>query len=130
MKEKNLSVTETELRALDYLWDEGQGSIKAITQAMYGEDYSFSEYTTVQKLLDRLEGKSCVKKVRQGRINIYCPLVERKELFTHRLEKVAEELCDGSLTPLILNLADNSKLNESEIKLLKDIINQHKGAHK
>lgn len=123
--EKNLSVTETELKAMEQLWDLGCGTIKELAEGMYGEGYSFSEYTTVQKLLDRLERKGCVRKERTGRVNQYRSEVERKEILSHRLEKVADELCEGSLTPLILNLASRSRLSEEELGVLKGLIADH-----
>ena len=47
-------------------------------------------YATVQKLLDRLEGKGCVARDRRSSAHVFRSRIDRDELIGRRLEAVAE----------------------------------------
>jgi predicted transcriptional regulator len=53
---------------------------------------------------------------------IYQAAVERDELVGRRLQEVAETLCEGSLTPLLTQLAQHHDLNRKQQKVLMDLI--------
>ncbi len=57
------SVSDGELGVLEVLWSRGQATVRDITAVVY-EDQSFSKYQSVQKLLERLEKKECVRRDR------------------------------------------------------------------
>ena len=54
-------VTERELAVLQALWDAGPTTIRRLTDALYPGGGA-THYATVQKLLDRLESKDCVRR--------------------------------------------------------------------
>src|SRR4029078_5116280 len=56
-------VTDAELAILQVLWDRGQATVREWTEQLYSE-YSSSQHATVQKLLERLEAKDCVRRNR------------------------------------------------------------------
>jgi len=125
MARSDKSVSDRELGVLEVLWRQGQASVREITAEVY-EDQSFSKYQSVQKLLERLEKKGCVKRDRSTTAHTFEPTVERDELIGHRLEQVAETLCGGSLTPLLMHLAGRTKLKPSEREALQELINSRK----
>ncbi len=63
MAKKGRRVTEYELAVLDVLWNRGPATIREITEAIY-EEMSPASYATVQKLLERLEKKGCIRRDR------------------------------------------------------------------
>src|SRR4051812_4513040 len=93
-------VTDTELGLLQALWDGGPATIQQLTEALYGQSTS-GKYGTVQKLLERLEGKGFVARDRAAPAHVFRAAVAREELIGRRLQDVAEKLCGGSLTPLL-----------------------------
>ena len=125
MARSDKSVSDTELGVLEVLWQRGQASVREITAEVY-DDQSFSKYQSIQKLLERLEKKGCVKRDRSTSAHTFEPTVERDELIGHRLEQVAETLCGGSLTPLLMHLAGRTKLKPSEREALQKLINSRK----
>jgi predicted transcriptional regulator len=50
------------------------------------------------------------------------PTVSREELINRRLLDVAEKLCGGSLTPLLLNLVRTKPLSQEELRELQDLV--------
>ena len=116
-------VTDAELDVLRALWDVGPATIRALTDRLYPSGGT-SEYATVQKLLERLEGKGHVARTAEGRQNVYHATVEREELVARRLRETAEELCDGSLTPLITQLVSAGKLSREELRELRRVVDR------
>ncbi len=125
MTSSDKSVSDREFRVLEVLWVQGQATVREITAEVY-EDQSFSKYQSVQKLLERLEKKGCVKRDRSTTAHTFEPTVERDEIIGHRLEQVAETLCGGSLTPLLMHLAGRTRLKPSEREALQKLINPRK----
>ena len=116
-------VTDAELDVLRALWENGPATIRALTDRLYPSGGT-SEYATVQKLLERLEGKELVARRAEGRQNVFRAIVRREELVARRLRETAEELCDGSLTPLITQLVSAGKLSREELRELRRVVDR------
>ena len=121
MARPSQDVTEAELAVLQVLWDRGEATIRAITDDIYPEGGA-SRYATVQKLLERLEAKECVKRDRSSPVHVFASAIEKDELIGRRLQAVAETLCGGSLTPLLTHLVTAEALSIDERKALRDLI--------
>jgi predicted transcriptional regulator len=114
-------VTESELSVLRVLWDRGSATIRQLTDVLYPRGAA-AQYATVQKLLDRLEAKGCVRRDRSIYVHVFTPAIDRDELIGRRLRSLAETLCDGSLTPLMTHLARAESLTDEERRALRAII--------
>src|SRR5947207_14894979 len=102
-------ITEKELEVLQVLWDRGPATIRQITEALYPEGRT-AQYATVQKLLERLEAKyDAVHRDRSAAVHTFSARLGRDELIGRRLQSVAEQLCGGSLTPLLAHLVQAQK---------------------
>jgi BlaI family penicillinase repressor len=122
-------ITDAELDVLQVLWKDGPSPIRHITEALYG-DCKTSQYATVQKLLERLESKECVVRDRRSNVHVFSATIGRDELVGRRLQAVAEELCDGSWTPLLTNLVQQTKLSEKDRQMLRQMIDEVDGGRK
>jgi predicted transcriptional regulator len=119
-------VTETELAMLQVLWDCGQATRRQVTDALYpGGDAA--HYATVQKLLERLEGKGFVRhdKDAQG-VLMFTPTVDRENFIGLRLRELAAKLCGGALTPLLMNLVRAKPLTERELAELEAFLEEQR----
>ena len=125
MTDKPRDVTDSELDVLEVLWEQPDATIREITEAIY-EESSPSAHATVQKLLERLEAKGCVSRDRSGFAHRFRADIARDELIDRQLAAVAEKLCDGSLTPLLLHLAGRTNLTAAERKQLQKLIDSTK----
>jgi predicted transcriptional regulator len=116
-------VTAAELAVLEVLWDKGPSSRRQLADVLYPDDGP-AHYTTVQKLLQRLEGKGFVTS-HEGPVRTFAATLSRDELIRQRLQRVADSLCDGSLTPLLMHLVQDRRLSDQEVEQLRDLIRQH-----
>jgi predicted transcriptional regulator len=124
MRQRRQDVTDTELSILQVLWEHGGATRRQVTDTLYpGGDAS--HYATVQKLLERLEDKGYVRHRRGGDgVLTFTATVGREELISRRLREVAERLCGGSMTPLLMNLVRAQALTAAELRDLQDLVQQ------
>jgi len=121
MPRKLLDITETELAILDVLWTKGTATIRNITDELYTRRTT-GEYATVQKLLERLEAKGCVKRDRSSFAHVFKAKINRDKLIGEELGNLAKKLCNGSLTPLLIHLAEPRRLSPDDYKMLRRMI--------
>ncbi len=115
-------VTPAEFRLLRRLWERGNATIRELSEDLYGERPTRSQYATVQSLLDRLYQKGYVHRRREGRQNHYSPAVTRSDLLSLRLREIADELCDGSLAPLLSHLTRLTNPTPEEADALQRLV--------
>jgi BlaI family penicillinase repressor len=116
-------ITDAELAVLQVLWEEGPCNIRRITEILY-PDGKTAQYATVQKLLERLEAKACVRRDRSGAAHHFSAMIDRDGLIGRRLQSVAEALCGGSWTPLLTHLVQKNKLSSKDLHALRDLIEE------
>ena len=121
MPPRRIDVTPAEFRILEVLWAEGPTTIRKIAEQVYDRP-SIAEYATAQKLLDRLALKGCVQRDRRSFAHVITATVSRAKLIGYALENLADKLCGGSLTPLLLHLTERSCLSDSEREMLRKLI--------
>jgi predicted transcriptional regulator len=123
MARRPQDVTDAELEVLRALWEHGPATIRVLADRLYpgGET---SEYATVQKLLERLEDKGHVAHRSEGRQNVYRARVQREDLVARRLRDTAEQLCEGSLTPLLTHLVSAGRLSRDELLELRRLVDR------
>jgi BlaI family transcriptional regulator, penicillinase repressor len=114
-------VTDAELGILEMIWSQGPATIRQLTDKLYPHGRT-AQYATVQKLLERLEGKGFVGRTREPAAHTFHAAVDRAELIGRRLQATAERLCGGSLTPLLVHLVRTQKLTARERQELRELI--------
>lgn len=114
-------VTEAELAVLKALWRRGSATIRELTGELYPAGGT-AHYATVQKLLERLDGKGHVSRERRGRAHVYRARVGRGELISRRLQATADSLCEGSLTPLLTHLVGAARLTPEDVSALRELV--------
>ena len=123
MAKKPQHVTEAELAVLEVLWDAEPATIRTITDRLYPGGGA-SVYATVQKLLERLEAKGCVRRSRRTVPHEFRARVDRSKLITDRLRDVADTLCGGSMTPLLTQLLGSADLTKDDVRSLRDLVDR------
>lgn len=113
-------VTETELAILRVLWDRGESSVRAIADELAKRDNPM-QVPSVQKLLERLEEKEHVVRDRSGSVQSFRAVSDRDLLIGRRLRGIAEELCEGSMTPLLSHLVKDA-LSPQDRQALRQLI--------
>ncbi len=116
-------VTDAELAVLQALWSQGPATIRQLTEAIY-PDGGPAYYATVQKLLERLEGKDCIRRERTAGAHVFSAILAPEDLIGRRLRAMAEKLCGGSLTPLLTHLVRAERLTAKQRQELRTLIDE------
>jgi predicted transcriptional regulator len=117
-------VTDAEMAVLQVLWERGPATRREIMDVLYPGGGP-AHFTTVQKLLERLEAKGCVAKHKAEAGLTFTAVLGRDELIGRRLRHMAEQMCGGSLTPLMMNLVKSRPLTEREVAELRALLEKH-----
>ncbi len=116
-------VTEAELAVLERLWSEASLTARQLTERLYPAG-TVSDVATVQKLLQRLEGKGLVSRDRSERTHAFFASITREDYAGGRLADLADRLSDGSLAPLLMHLVSSRRLSEQELAELRQVLDQ------
>ena len=80
--------------------------------------------TTIHSLLTRLEKKNFVKVTKQGKMNLYTPLISQEEYQQSESKSVLEKLYGNSLKKFVASLYQGKKMNQDDIKELHDFLEE------
>jgi len=116
-------VTDGELAVLEVIWKRGDPTSRDIARAIY-DDVSDSKTATVQKLLERLETKGCVDRDRTERAHRFRARVSREDFLEDRLRALAEQVCEGSLAPLVTTLLRSRDLTARDRDDLRKLVDE------
>lgn len=121
MAVKPQQVTDAELAVLKLLWDAESLTSREIREELYPEGTP-SDNATVQKLLERLEGKGLVSRNRRSFAHTFRARVSRSALVGQQLESLAGKLTDGSMVPFIMHVMGSKKLTAQERKEIRELL--------
>lgn len=123
MTEKQTPVSETELEVLKVLWDIGSGTVREINEVLKLRKRRWA-YTTVLTLLTRLQAKGYVEAEKSAVAHVFRASVSREELLRQRLSGLAEELCEGTATPLVHALVQGHRFSSEEIEGFRRLLDE------
>ena len=123
MAARRVRLTDAEFAVLEPLWRSGPQTIRQLTAALYPEQ-SVSDYATVQKLLERLETKRCVRRDRSHAAHVFRAVIEREALIDGQLQEIADKLCDGSLVPVLNQLVRRTRLSAKDREQLRKLLEE------
>lgn len=115
--------TDAEWAVLQALWDKGEATVRQLADTLYPNGGA-SEYGTVHKLLERLEGKGYVGRERSGGGFVFRAAVQRDQVIGQQLEALVEKMCGGSLQPLLTNLVRVKRLTADELRALLALVDE------
>ena len=118
-----IDVTDAELAVLEQLWQAPAATIRELTDRLYPNG-TVAHYATVQKLLERLGAKKLILRDAGEIPHRFAAAVDREEFIGRRMRAMADELCGGSLAPLLTNLVRSQPLKQKEIDELRQLIDQ------
>jgi predicted transcriptional regulator len=121
--ERRTPVSESELEVLKTLWEKGPGTVRAINAALKHGGRRWA-YTTVQTLLQRLEAKGYVACDRGEPAHVFRAAVSREGLVSRRLRDLADQLCGGTASPLLLALVEDGRLTSEDVQQLRRLLDR------
>ena len=123
-KKKLRAMSPTETEILRLVWELNEATVQQIRDLL-PPDRSLA-YNTVQTLLCRLEQKGYLKHHLKGRAHVYTPSVKQKEVIKKTVGDFLSRLFGGDPKPLVQFLAEDGKIDEEDIKKLRELIQKRK----
>jgi predicted transcriptional regulator len=119
-----MPVSDAELEVLKVLWTSGPSTVRDVSAALRRQRRRLA-YNTVLTLLSRLREKGYVEAERREPAHVFRASVSRDDLLGSSLAALADRVCDGTASPLVLALVRDRKFSADEIaqfrKLLDDL---------
>lgn len=122
MPDPHPSVSDAELSILKHLWASGPSTVRELHRATPDR-----AYTTVQTLLARLEEKAVVSVDRSGHAHVFAAAVTREQLLDRSLDELADRICDGQASPLVLRLVQKGTWKKEDLDHFRRILDEHEG---
>ncbi|MEZ6318359.1 MAG: BlaI/MecI/CopY family transcriptional regulator [Phycisphaerales bacterium] len=118
------ALSDSELELLKTIWElGGEATVREVAEHP-GAAREGRAYTTVQTLLNRLVDKAYASTERRGRVLVYRAAVDRDELVARQLDEIAERVCDGNASPLVLNLAKAASFTQDDIDSFRRLLDE------
>ena len=118
--EKRLTQLETTIMAV--LWDEAPVTVRQVQHRL--EAHKPLAYNTVLTVMRILRDKGFLSSERQGRTDLYQPMVSRRQMGLKSLRDVMEVFFAGSARTLVSQLLDSGQVSEDEIRLIRREVDQ------
>jgi predicted transcriptional regulator len=114
---------ERELDIMQSLWSLGTATVSEVHAALTERGHLIA-YTTVQTMLNRLEGKRFVARDMRDRAHRYRPLLKEPATVAVAIKKLAERFFDGSIEALATHLVARD-LTPNQLKRVREMIDDH-----
>lgn len=118
-------VSDAELEVLKVLWQQGPALVREVGQALKRRHKQWA-YTTILTLLSRLRDKGYVTQAKQetGMAHMFTAVVTREQLLGRQLTELAEQVCDGTASPLVQALVNSRQLKHEDIAYLRRMLEE------
>lgn len=121
-QKKVASLSPLEESVMQAIWKRGSASAEDVRKALMGK-HELKD-STVRTILRRLEGKGVLTHSVEGRTYIYAPQTDANNLAGDAVQRIADRFCKGSLSGLLLGMANDSRISPEELRELADRIEQ------
>ena len=111
---------DAELVVMQALWDTGKSAYRTEIEERLDPKRKMAQ-TTLLTLLSRLEGKRFVRVEKDGRNNLYTPLINKEDYLASESRTLIEKLCGGNMSVFATALND-SGLSKAELEELKSLL--------
>lgn len=117
---KTKSLTRAELHLMNILWDKGQATVAGLQAELPEPKPAYTTTLTVMQVLTR---KGIVAFDKQGKTNVYRPLMSREDYLAGFLDETRNTLFKGSLSSFLLFFAKHEKISRKEMEeILKEMV--------
>ena len=123
MKKTYQRLPESELDIMLVLWNHTPPMNRMEIEKVINTKKSLAP-TTILSLLARLEAKNFVEVTKQGKMNLYTPLVSQSDYQAHESQSVLEKLYGNSLKKFVTSIYQGKKISSEEIHELSDFIKE------
>ena len=114
---------DSELEIMMIIWE----AKEPVTSAFVSEKLKYKKewkITSVLTFLARLVDKGFLSSTREGKVNIYIPLIDEQEYLENESKTILEKLYGNSLTNFVTALYKSKAISEEDITELRLFIDK------
>ena len=123
MSNTNIKPTEGEMEILQVLWQKGNATVREVHEALNKKD---SGYTTTLKLMQILHEKGMVERDTNQKTHIYKALVSQDKTEKQLVNKMIDNVFNGSAARLVMQALGNHSASAEEIDEIKKYLDSLK----
>ena len=116
-----IKISDAEYEIMEIIWAEDKEVTTADIIEKLGEDNSW-KHTTILTLARRLVDKNVLNVRKEKRVNYYSPKISKDEYKSYQANGFIKDMYDGNIKSLVASLYDNKKIDEKDLRELKDWI--------
>jgi BlaI family penicillinase repressor len=122
-KEKSISSepTKSELEILQVLWQYGPSTVRFVNDKL-NEQKREVNYMSTQKLMLIMLDKGFVTKDATQMTHVYMAAADEGKTKAYMLDRVVDNLFNGSASSLMMQLLGNKKMSAKEMEEFKELI--------
>jgi predicted transcriptional regulator len=125
---KRPALAKSELEIARIVWGLGKATVRQVADALPAERKL--DFWTVQTYLRRLASKGYLRTRRQGRNNVYSPIVAPGKVVREVVDDLMSRLFDGEALQLFQHLINERGLSDREVDELQKTLDQMKARKK
>ena len=123
MKKQIRRLPDSELEIMQVVWQKEPPVSRIEIEETIKGDHTLAA-TTILTLLTRLCEKGFLQMEKQGRANVYTPLVSQKEYLASECRSLLDKLYGGSIKTFANALCD-SGISKDELKELRELLEKY-----
>jgi BlaI family penicillinase repressor len=114
--------TESELEILQILWEKGDCTVRDVHEIL--EQNKDAGYTTTLKLMQIMHEKGLVSRDTSSKTHIYRSLVNQQKTQEQLVNKMINNVFNGSASRLVMQALGNHSASKEEINSIKEYLEQ------
>ncbi|MEJ5962831.1 BlaI/MecI/CopY family transcriptional regulator [Pedobacter immunditicola] len=112
--------TESELEILQILWEKGDCTVRDVHEIL--EQSKDAGYTTTLKLMQIMHEKGLVSRDTSAKTHIYRALVNQQKTQEQLVNKMINNVFNGSASRLVMQALGNHSASKEEIDSIKEYL--------
>ena len=110
---------------MDAVWDLSEATVRQVRQRLH--PVKPMAYNTVLTVMRILRDKGFLESRRNGRSDVYAPLVTREQMGRRSLREVLDSFFSGSAGALVSQVLDTEDLSQEEIRRIRREVDRKLG---
>lgn len=119
---ENIKPTESELEILQILWEKGECTVRDVHEIL--EKSKDAGYTTTLKLMQIMHEKGLVSRDTSSKTHIYKALVNQEKTQQQLVNKMIDNVFNGSAARLVMQALGNHSASKDEIDSIKKYLDE------
>lgn len=117
---------DLELELMMIIWDAGHPVTRSEIEEQLPEDRKLSP-TAILSFLARLQEKGFLEVEKEGKSNLYRPLIEKEKYLRAESRSIWKRLYQNSVKNFVTALDDSEALSEEDLQELQEFLNRKTG---